>query len=211
MPKYVLEIAAGDVPGMTGNEAATFAPLGKERLRGRWNASKVAHRDKQRGNVGALQRELSQIESIPGLFLALDTDKMEAARFDPLRETEDGKKLWARITAIYRKHLSNEPRLLEPQFIRNMSADDVKTWAWCLRELVDCHLAQYATGSERLPDKDTIAQTWPGKRMRDPGNTLISETDMKRFGLPKWVDSVPLDSQAKPRGRTKPEPAEATA
>lgn len=176
MSKYCIEIAGKQ------NEQAKFSPTG-DKLRGRWTASNVAHRDK-----GEAMKAMSRIEAIPGQYVELDTNKKQGRIFDPLSETPEGKRIWKEVEDVLRRFQSvfgGRKRLETPKVVSELSADQVKTWAFHMRTLIDTGMARYVAGSDELPDVQTIRHKWPGRRMTDPLATS------GRFEAGKWSDEVP--------------------
>jgi hypothetical protein len=193
MPRYAIEIAG------PRNERAIFSPIGKERLRGRWNFAKVAHLDKNKAANGEALRELSLVAPlIPGLYIVLDTDRRIGSVLDPLGESQEGKRIQAEIKKIVERYrfalecgADPRPKVDYP----SLSADDIKTWLFHMRTMVDTGIAEVPSGVAPLP---TIAEirAMPGRRLRDPGNSgpqeAESEAEARRTGkLYRWADEVP--------------------
>lgn len=167
------------------NQGHVFAPLG-EKLRGRWDTARAPRRGMSEG----LAELLSAVPVIPGecLMLEITGKKMEGRRFDPLRETPDGKQLWAKIEPIIARHqreFGNIRRLREPA-IHKLSefGDDgtglVKDWLWAMRQAVAAGHARLVDGSDELPSIEKI-RAMTGKRSRDPRNSGPQEEKLTKF------------------------------
>lgn len=190
MPRYTIEVAGPK------NENAIFPPLTHERLRGRWDFSKVAHKNWDKDDSAAQGlRELSMLHTvIPGLFISIDTEKRIGEVIDPLESLPDGKKIHADIKRTFEKYgapMDCGPDVQKPRKF-DLDADGVKTWAFYMRTMLDCNLAIPVGGSQPLPKIDEI-KGWPGRRRRDPGNTGQQTADDPRDPgkLRMWADEVP--------------------
>lgn len=184
MSRYLIEIVQPQ------NESHIFAPT-RLRVRGRWDFGNTAAR-----NLGSesLREMARDVRVIPGQHIALDTDQMSGAIFDPLNQTDEGKRTWARIAGIvkrYRAEFGSDLAPGDPKEYSRLSADDVKTWLWEMRTLLNSNQAQQVSGSDVIPSLEEIARM-PGKRVRDPFNTGVQERDLKKF-----VDVVPVKEKDK--------------
>lgn len=161
------------------NECALF--LGR-RLRGRWDYSRVMHRDKSNGH----KRLATNVQVIPGMCIEVDTDKRAGRIFDALAETRDGRAIFDRMKAVIDQHSAEFDGNIQPHPTSNheLTFDELKDWAWQMSELVTQGYATVIAGT--MPSKEAI-RGWPGKRTRDPNNTGRQEVDLK-----KYVDEVPV-------------------
>jgi hypothetical protein len=178
VPTYAIEICGPH------NECVSFPPAGEVRVRGRWEFAKVAHRD-----LGEVMKTLAATVSvIPGQYLVLDTEKREAAVFEPLRDTPAGREILEKINGVYAKFpdFSGKQEAKQTKVLRDLSLDAVKTWAAEMAKVVAAGNAVNVPGNETLPTLDEIRAKWPGRRMADPHNTGRQEKDLQ-----KWVDPVP--------------------
>ena len=187
MPKVLIEVAHGrDKP----NSNLLFAPL-NEKLRGRWDTAKTAHRD-----PGEAAKALARFHIIPGLYLELDADLKSLVGvgrcYDPLRETAEGRAMWTQLEVVFRQYpeLGGPFELLKP-IERQLAADGIKEWAYWMRRLIDGEKAIYVSGSgtAQLPSLDEIRR-WPGKHRADPWNTGRQEKELE-----PWRDVVPLPGE----------------
>lgn len=155
MAEYIIEI---DAPR---NRNVQFAPR-KATLRGRWKASLVA----TKSSTDAL-REVSQIEFIPGLCIAVDDKARRLRVFDPLNTTKEGKEIWASLLPILENHSAVFPvsRPADEVVHENASYNEIKTWLHAMRSFVDAGYARIAEGSMPLPDKATIARMKGGREI----------------------------------------------
>lgn len=172
MAVYRIEVAGPQ------NQGLAFAPYGG-RLRGRWESSRVAHFDKSEG-----MKALSQIPVIPGICIELDTDKHYAKIFDPLRETPQGQVVWRQVSGVlerYQTEFGSMRELMEPKEYRDLSQDDVKTWAFEMRKALDGNLARYVEPCDRMPTADEIRFAMPGRRVRDPWNSGPQEEKLQKY------------------------------
>lgn len=176
--KFVIEI---DGPK---NENVLFAPVQSfPFLRGRWAAFRVAHRNKSE-----VMGQMSRIESIPGICVELDTDKRQGRIFDPLRETDEGRKIWREVQAVIRDFPSffGNPREPWPETIHDrLTPDNIKTWLWSMSNLVAAGQARVVGGSDPMPSPEDVRKM-PGKRLKDPMNTVLPAKQEEM-----WTDAVP--------------------
>jgi len=176
MAQYIVEIAA------PRNRNVRFGPT-LERLRGRWSHTVTGGRSVHE----SLSRLHMVAPEIPGIYLSLDTKIREAKRYDPLRETEEGRRLWVQIEEVcdlYHEYFGRR-KPWDTAVYPNMHANDMKTWLFEMRKLVDAGLARPVSGSDPLPDLDKIRQL-PGGRMTNFWtNQFIKPED-------RLADVVPL-------------------
>lgn len=198
MPKYAIEICG------QRNECAIFPPLGYgERLRGRWDMAKTVHRNRDRDEAGQCYNALSLVVSvIPGLFIALDTDAKRGQIVDPLG-TPEGQAIQQKIKNVLSQFSSNplntgaDPR--PTQTFDKMSIDDIKTWMFYMRTMLDSSQAVTVPGASTLPDIETIRRM-PGRRRSDPACTMQQRARSEQHAIDsgelyQWADEVPPDAQ----------------
>jgi hypothetical protein len=144
----IIEVAGGN------NESVLFGQTG-ERLRGRWSAHKLAGRSSHE-SLAALHAALPD-GHIPGICLAIDPAKRTARRFDPLRETEEGQRCWKAMGPVMKDYAAFLPagQPWDTMEVANMTDDQLKTWAYDMRNFLDCGLARHVSGSE-LPALEEI-------------------------------------------------------
>lgn len=179
------------------NQDYTFRPL-EEKLRGRKDSAFFP----QRGRPAGLADLLAAAPVIPGEYIMVDLDKMEGHRFDPLRETPEGRELWEKVTPIIRRHEREFGPILELRqpAIHKLTHDGdeggglIKDWLWAMARAVQGEHARIVSGE--LPSLQQIREM-PGKRTRDPGNTGAQEEKLQ-----KYTDVVPVKGR-----RTEPHPA----
>jgi hypothetical protein len=188
MPKYIIEVAGPK------NQYVIFQPT-QQRLRGRLSVAHVAHLRPTEVNA-ELYREVGDI---PGIWIALDTDKKYGEILDPLKETPEGREKMAKINSVLNryKHVSGgEKRGHDRSQHANLTVDQVKEWLHYMRQMVDDKIALEVTGSASLPKIDEIREM-PGKRRRDPFNTgpqtARSQEHAEESGrLYRWADERPV-------------------
>lgn len=192
MAKITIEIAG------PRNEQYMW-PVTLESLRGRWKASSVAHHDKS----DAL-KAVCALESIPGLYVWIDTRKKSCGIYDPLGFDENGEvvsdagrrkfKRWEVIQKEHSTRLSAmqpwpamvfEPRQGEPE---NEQNSRLKEWIYHMRRAVDQGYAEYVDGSPQLPPIDEIVKL-PGRIKNEPFNQ-----GQKGKGIPEYRFDVPASS-----------------
>lgn len=167
-------------------------PPTKEKLRGRWDYSVTANRDKSTG-----QKAMAMATPvIPGMIVLLDTTRSIGQIVDPLGETQEGRSVMAAINGVIEKYpaeFDGQQRPHPPQ-THQLGEDGIKTWAHFMRQLLDTDYATQA-GGQPLPSKSEIAK-WPGRRARDPMNSGPQEEKLAR-----WVDVVPVDGATERAGK----------
>jgi hypothetical protein len=122
---------------------------------------------------------------IPGICIAIETEKKTGLVFDPLSETEDGKRIMDQLNATHARfeYVFGGEKKAWPRREYQLTADELKTWAHVMRQLCDEGLAKSL--KHPLPSRAEIAG-WPGRRRRDPGNTGQQAEKLREF-----VDEVP--------------------
>lgn len=171
------------------NEGVLF--LGRK-LRGRWDYSRVMHRDKSAGH----KRLASSVQVIPGQCVELDTEKKTGRIFDALAETREGRLVFEKIKAISEQHPSEFDGNMQPHptATHELTFDEIKDWAWHMASIVTPDnsgntYARVLAGT--IPSKEEIRR-WPGKRLRDPNNTGRQEGELQ-----KYVDDVPTNKRGR--------------
>lgn len=184
MAVYAIEI---DGPN---NESLIFPP-NKQKLRGRWDFSRIA-RDKSDG-----MKALSlACPVIPGMVVRLDTKAMTADIVDPLGVDTDGKKIFAKIVEVAKRFPGEfDETQPHPSTSHRLDYDGVKTWLFAMRTAIDCNNARRTSASESLPSIEDIREM-PGKRVRDPLNSGSQENSLQRF-----TDDVPLPTATSSGGK----------
>lgn len=162
MAKYLIELQGPN------DERVMFAPIGKQPLRGRLDSGNINGRRLLPVQIAFF----SQVKTVPGLVLELDTEKKRGRYFDPLGETEAGRTILRKINSIFerselRQVTGGEKKAWDTAEYK-LNTDSVKEWAFHMRTLIDCDLAKPAPGSTMLPEAEEILKTWPGKMRRDP-------------------------------------------
>lgn len=185
MPVYTIEVAGRN------NENLIFNPL-RARLRGRWDTSRVAHRDCS----GDGAKQLRTIAQIPGIHISVDTDAMMATVSDPLATTPEGKIIWERITSIIKQHkreFGGEKKTYPTETVNLRESSEglgLKYWLHEMAKVVRGKDAVMVPGSAELPPIPAIL-SMPGKIPSDPGNTGRQEKDLQ-----KWAHEVPHSKQS---------------
>lgn len=182
MGKFVIEIA--------GPKDENWAcPLAGGTVRGRWSSHHTAYADKSEA-----MKAMSVVPHIPGVHIWLDVKARKAGISDPLRETEEGRRIWGQVKAILDRFPlafggSQVPSVSIESVVEriersDLSLDDCKEWLWQMRCALDAGLAQVVPGSDPIPSSEQI-RALPGRRRADPWNT--GRTDEK---LSSWADVV---------------------
>jgi hypothetical protein len=186
MAKYVIEVNGEH------NETLIFPPI-RQRVRGRWSASRTAHRDKS-GSHAQKQIALKTPE-IPGQFIEVDTTEKTGRIIETLADTEGGALMWETnlkpIIEANKGEMANcGTRLPETQVFK-LDADAIKLWLFHMRTAVDTGVAGVVSKlSNQLPSIEDI-QALPGKRKSDPMNSGPREEKLKGRD---FVDDVPAVS-----------------
>lgn len=148
--EYVIEV------GDNMNRNPKFGPTG-EQLRGRWTASHVAAIE-----AHSAIKAISSIPIINGICLGIDREKRLGRRFDPLRETAEGKAIWARVQPLldqYNEIFDQGMKPWDQAVFPQLDDNDVKTWFYWMRRLLDAK--QAFLQSDRFPTMDEIKK-YPG-------------------------------------------------
>jgi hypothetical protein len=190
MAQYAIEICC------PRNENAIFNPL-QRKLRGRWDMAKVSHRDKSE----AMKELALAVPSIPGQYVAVHVEKAQGKVIDPLGLPEF-KSTLDKCNEIFERYAGEFGRggirRPHPETTQVLDANALKTWLFCMRQLVDSGMATPAPGSDALPTLDDIRKM-PGKRRIDPNYTgqhsLSTPDDGSRpYGLYPWADEVSAEA-----------------
>lgn len=174
------------------NQNFLFGPLGHLRIRGRWDFHKVAGRFSH----DAMKMLNQATDIIPGECIAVDIENRTCRLFDPLRETERGRELWAKIEPIvaeYQGHFECGTKLREPVVIADCNEDTLKTWLYYMRRAVDAGHAKVISKRE-IPPLEKI-RALPGRR--EAGffaNTQFRDEEAREKS--RWRDIVPLGKTA---------------
>ncbi len=176
--KYQIQVAG------PANEWLVFGPTG-QRLRGRCEFARC-----QRNWADSVKELAQACPVIPGIILEIDTDRGIGTILDPLKETREGKEIFAKVQAVYQRHpqMFGEEVTPWPKSEHKLDADGVKTWLWAFRSAVDCNLAIVPASSEPIPKQEDIS-AMPGRRVRDPLNSGPQTNE-----LSKYADEVPVSS-----------------
>jgi len=177
MAETIIEIAGPN------NESVVFDPVG-QRLRGRWSHVATAGHTIHE-SLAALQRAAPEI---PGIYIALDPQARTARVFDPLKETEEGQRIWSLIQPVlttYEAFLNNG-RPWDTQVYENLTPDQVKTWAFEIRNVLDCGYGRMVSGPE--PPPLATIKAMPGGRFV---RSYMGQRENER------VDVVPIEKNGK--------------
>lgn len=160
------------------NQNFRFGPT-DEVLRGCWDGSHVAT------VAGEVLQGIHSLGPIPGIRVTVDQKKRIVSRYDPLVETEQGRELWNRLDANFKKNRACFPACQPlPTVVReDCTADDIKEWLYAMRQAVDSDIAKVLDGT--LPSMNEI-RAMPGKRRKSFFDTVVRE-DKDR-----WTDEVPV-------------------
>jgi hypothetical protein len=159
-----------------------------QRLRGRWTASNIVRSDMH----DALKR-LSEIPVIPGIRIQIDFNERVCRIYDPLKETEEGRKIWKEVSVVmsqFKELFGGAPmQPWDEQRIKNASHSDLKSWLYWMRRLHDIDhavLVESESNVSEMPSLEKIA-TLPGRRIRSPFNVSRPHDDPRRY-----TDEVPV-------------------
>lgn len=187
MAKYIFEVAGPNCENL-------LFQVTREKLRGRWEASRVA-----RFIPSEAMRDLNTIPAIPGMHIVVDTSAKKAVIYDPLREDADGQRIWKQVHKVLKTHEYAFGPIydLSPPVERTLTADDLKTWLFSLRSAYDSGILQKVAGSDELPSVEDIRRM-PGKRLTDVNN-IGAPLD----GVPRYTDEVPVKGEFAGAGKDK--------
>ncbi len=160
------------------NHSYSFAPT-LEVLRGRWASANVAHLE-----PGAVLRQVHQAAPIiPGMRVRVDVANRTLTVYDPLKETEEGQKIWARISAIFEQNEEVFGADIKPVDSSRVefSVDAVKEWLYWMRRAINAGHAIKTPESSEIPTLEEVKKL-PGKRQAEPWNiTSASKPASERF------------------------------
>lgn len=80
------------------NFTITTPPIAGQNIRGRWDTSRMARRPQRMRDLGNAGNRIPS--PMPGAMLRVDVRRKKAVLFDPLVETDDGKKILAEYNAV---------------------------------------------------------------------------------------------------------------
>lgn len=170
------------------NDSLVFSPT-RTKLRGRWDMSRVAHRDKHE----AMRKLAFACPTIPGQAIEIDTDKGTARIYDLLAETNDNRKILSNANAVFSNYRSEfeGPKTPQSEQQYKLGPNEIKTWVYVIVQCVATNYMTVLPGSSPLPSEETIA-AMPGKRRRDPLNTgnQTAKSSDENEKLYAWVDEV---------------------
>jgi hypothetical protein len=179
---YVIEVASKT------NQNLKFGPLGVQ-LRGRWDHARAARFPlSETAQLGALF-EVAPV--IPGQHIYLDLDRNVAGAFDPLRETESGRRMWAKIEAHFRKAQGRNVQPAEKVEISGLSPDQRKDFLYWMVRTVEDGKAEVVDSSAPLPPLDEV-KAMPGKRTLNHG-WVSHDPETRRFEE-QYEFAVPVSS-----------------
>jgi hypothetical protein len=166
-----------------------FAPASRM-LRGKWHFGLVADK-----GLGDFMTGLSRIcREIPGECVFIDLVKGEWGTFDPMNETEDGKRKAARIVAYYKANpmMGSEPQFRRRHTMPATSPDVIKNVLYWMRRGVDAKYAVVTPGSPKLPSMAEIIAL-PGRRVVSPGSA-VADKETKEH-LEQFSHAVPVGNR----------------
>lgn len=189
MARYVYEVN-GPL-----NESV-LCPFAGPKLRGRWEAARVAMFDKSEA-----MKALSAVAVIPGYHIAIDDESFKVVLSDPLKDTDEGRAIFARVRDIYRRYeseLGSDTELQSKQ-VFDVDADRLKDWMhWLAQRVADGTVTPVAGGSA-LPSIAEI-KALPGRRTSDPWNTGPQTSKNEDDGrLAKYTDAVKIPGNYGPK------------
>lgn len=140
------------------NASVRFGPA-TSILRGRWTSSNAAHLSP---SPSGPMREIARIDRIPGIWIVIDMNKRMASVVDPLAETEEGQEIYRQLRSIqnrFKGRIDQGGPLARTDY-QDLSNDELKTWLYWTRRLVDNNMAVIIEGD--LPTLDVIKSKMPG-------------------------------------------------
>lgn len=197
---YVVEVA-------TATNSNVLWPFTQDMMRGRWDFGRTAHRSISQDNEG-MKTLAREVRSIPGLYVMVDKDTWTGRLFDPMVETEDGRKIKEKLDKVYKQYpveFGGQHEMFKTKEVE-LTADTLKHWLEKMVQGVSSEVFVVVPGSEELPTMDEVL-SMPG---RISNNLMSGKLDMKEKDDPN--DPRPLsfrDSVRKPPNCKRPETATA--
>ena len=164
--RYVIEVKHDR------NNSLLFGPLSAT-LRGRWEFHRVA-RFPINENSG-LTALMETAPVIPGMYIWVDLEKNQGGAYDPLRETEQGRRLMTKIQSHYKTVDNRVVEPADPIEVNGMDADLLKDFLYWMVRAVEDGNAQVVGGAPELPSLEDVKKM-PGKRTLNHGYTSNDET-----------------------------------
>lgn len=147
------------------NRSTLFRPT-MSKLRGAWLGANVPGVDCHQ----SLAQLMAKVPRIPGHRVSVNLETRTLRVYDPLHETDEGKAIWAQIKPVLDSEANyDKMQPVEGTTITEATNDQIKTWLWNMRDLVDSKCAVVPIGSSILPSKDEI-NAMPGARERGQGS-----------------------------------------
>lgn len=176
MPEITIEIASKN------SNRVVFKPLLSKPLRGRWTIASTGGES----TAEVLRQLMAVAPEIPGIRIAIDPQKRQARVYDPLGLPEN-KTLQEEIARVLNNHQQwGWGAAPWPTATRDeMSANDIKTWLYEMRRLVDSGLAVIVSGSATLPSLAEIRSKAPGRRTR-----MFFDTSQQLAETSVYADNV---------------------
>ncbi len=138
--------------GNDHNDMIMFDPLQKW-LRGRWQKSGLSPGER------STSHDPRQVPDLPGLHVEVDANGHEARVFDPL--SQDGhRETMANLNALLKKRNQPETQPMDTQDFRGMSDEQIASWVYHLRRLVDKGDATVVQGDITKQPKGRIKQCY---------------------------------------------------
>ena len=165
MPVCTIEIAD------ECNRSVTFHPL-QQKLRGRWDAQNVSYK--------RAHQALTMLPTmIPGIQIVIDTNRKTRGYIDPLGKPENSE-IIEKIKAARREQSGICPGHNPWPAVKfeKSTENELKTWLYWMRRLVDSEKAIIIGPSDSLPTMDEI-ESMPGDIHVGQFNT-VSTNPMKK-------------------------------
>lgn len=152
-------------------------PLSKEPLRGAW----------RRGNlVGTTMHQIMQaMPDLPGQHVSLDAARKVGRIFDPLNDPRMAEVL-RKAQAVHKEAFRTEAGAAEDKRFEHLTDDEVKTWLYYMRRIVDCGEARVVHGE--LPTLEQL-ETLPGRTRTECYNS--SSRSRRWREDPELLDAPP--------------------
>lgn len=143
------------------NRQVLFAPT-QEKLRGRWS-------NFNSNGARSMHPSLAQMPAIPGIYLRVNLAKRQLTRLDPLKDTEEGRRIWEQVQRILEADSAhfNMMKPWDKVVVDNAPENQVKTWVYWFCRLVESNQAKVISGE--LPTKEELARM-PGRALTEQFN-----------------------------------------
>ena len=149
------------------NFCITCPPLQGQEIRGRWDTSKMASRPQGMRDLGTAGNRIPT--PIPGARLAVDVRRKKCRLFDPLKETDEGRKILERYNNIAKgiPALKKDCQPFDAIEYNDLDDDTIKTILYDLKRKLVSKCVTCVDGD--FPTLEQI-ESLKGHELYDPGN-----------------------------------------